>query len=70
MMPLPSKNDVSDENENENEKGTSCSEVAEGSLADRALTDMSGGDVTADVEAEQPDPNEVLGGMGGNWWRH
>ena len=70
MMPLPSKNDVSDENENENEKGTSCSEVAEGALADRALTDMSGGDVTNDVEAEQPDPNEVLGGMGGNWWRH
>jgi hypothetical protein len=66
MMPLPSKNDVSDENENENEKGTSCSEVAEGALVDRALTDMSGGDVTTDVEAEQPDSNEVLDGVVGD----
>ena len=49
MMPLSSKNDVSDDDENE-----------------KGGTDMSGGDVTTDGEAEQPDSNEVLDGVVGN----
>jgi hypothetical protein len=60
MLPR-SKNDVS--NENENEKGAACFKVVDG-----AFDDMSGGDVSTDVGAEQPVSNAALDGGGGECW--